>query len=77
MPKKKGKKGSKKGKGKKNKVKAASEREEMVVKTKNLMKIYPTYCTSKNISPGAIVINSLKQCVEYEKPLVKVDKLSK
>lgn len=72
MPKKKGKKGSKKGKGKKNKVQAASEREEMMVKTKNLMKIYPTFCTSKNISPGAIVINSLKQCVEDEKPLVKI-----
>lgn len=68
MPKKK-KKGGKKGK---KKAQNEDEKLEMVKKTKELMKVYTTTCAREESSTGAHVIKCLKQCIEDEKPLVKV-----
>lgn len=76
MPKtKKGKKGKKGGKGKKGKLKAAAEKEEILKKTKTVLKGYPSFCLADKCSVGGIVLRALKQCVEDEKPLVKVSSI--
>ena len=67
---------AKKGKGKaKGKAKGAIEKEDILKKTKELLKIYPACCSSENSSSGAILVSSLKRCVEEEKPLIKVSAL--
>ena len=75
MPKKKkGKgKGKRKGKGKKGKGKAtALEKGEILKKTKDLLKNYASLCSVTGSGIGAFVFSAIKQCVEDEKPLIKV-----
>lgn len=76
MPKKK--KGGKKKGGKKGKKKGQNEDEkiEMVKKTKELLKSYTTTCAREESLPGAQLVSSLKECIEDEKPLSKVQYLS-
>ena len=67
MPKKKGKK-----KGGKKKAQAAAEKEEMVKKTREFLKVYQASCTRMNSSAAAMVLQSTKSCLEDERPLTKV-----
>lgn len=70
MPPKKKKKGGKK-KGKK-KAQNEDEKLEMIKKTKEFLKLYTTTCAKDESPTGIHVIKSLKQCIEDEKPLIKV-----
>lgn len=67
MPKKKGKK-----KGGKKKAQALAEKEEMVKKTREFLKIYQASCVRMNSSAAAMVVQSTKSCLEDERPLTKV-----
>ena len=67
MPKKKGKK-----KGGKKKAQALAEKEEMVKKTREFLKIYQASCVRMNSSVAAMVLQGTRSCLEDERPLTKV-----
>ena len=69
MPKKKGKK-----KGGKRKAQALAEKEEMVKKTREFLKIYQASCLRMNSSVAAMILQATRSCLEDERPLTKVHK---
>lgn len=67
MPKKKA-----KNKGGKKNAQVAAEKEEMVKKTREFLKIYQASCARLNSSAAAMVLQITKSCLEDERPLTKV-----
>lgn len=75
MPPKKKKGGAAKGKAKgKKAAKAEAEREEVLRRCHNFLRVYQQRCIAANSTAPPRICRDLRECLENEKPLAKVNR---